>query len=180
MERTRTGLDNLEKSIRHAFRVFDTNTFSGQFCEILAGEYAGFETFAALAEDSHDHAERTFWILARDIEARMISRLEHFSRKFLLPMPNKAIFFALGRNTCETFSGTGHADYCAWVAPLLEKALIDFSRFGTTCGDVEGRLIAQELVFHELAFIDAWKLMADGWEKSASPLANYLEKSQNV
>lgn len=164
------AIKRLENAIASLFEPFRTDTLSGAFSAALAGEYYGAATFDAFAHGTRDPAEREFWELSRELELLTMSTLEDHFRSEGMALPQKAPFERMGRETAAHFPGESHEDYCAWIAPVIEDALRDFRALRAMCIEQRDITAAEELVAHEVAFQQAWRLLPAGFEAACTPL----------
>lgn len=172
----------LEAMTDAAFSVFATNTFAGAISSALAGEYLGATVFGCFAADSTDPQERHFWQRALAVEESMVTKLEEGLAREDIPFPRRSRFHALGRFTARSFDRGSHGDYCEWVRPLIDKALNDFQDIAALCSDAKRAALVQQLIDHEIAFVDAWRELQRGFNAASVPfdayLARYTDKAE--
>lgn len=171
------GLIELEADIDSAFAQFEKDEYSAMIAGALAGEYFGYSTFAALAEDSTEEPERHFWECARDIEGRMVHNLEPLLDGRGIRRPDKSVYVGIGQRTAAIFAGEPHLRYCTWVGPRIDDALTGLQKLQALSEHGPDRVVCDELVAHEFALMAAWALLPNGFAAAAAPLAAYLNRA---
>ena len=167
----------LEADIDSAFAEFEKDDFRHMIAGALAGEYFGYSTFAALAEDSVDEAERVFWESARDVEKEMIGNLEPLLDRHGIPRPVESRYVRIGERTAAIFAGEPHHDYCVWVGPRIDDALAGLQRLQAVSEPGPDRAACDDLVAHEYALMSAWALLPDGFAAASAPLVTHLNRA---
>lgn len=169
----------LEADIDSAFAPFEKDEFNDMIAGALAGEYFGYATFANLAKDTADEQERHFWESARDIEGMMIQNLEPLLDRRNIPRPEKRVYVGIGERTAAIFAGEPHRDYCVWVKPRIDDALVGLERLQALSEHGLDRVVCDELVAHEFALMAAWALLPKGFAAAAVPLDACLDRASS-
>lgn len=172
----RAGLVELEADIKSAFEPFESDEFDDLIAGALAGEYFGYSTFAALAEDSVEHTEQLFWKAARDVEGVMIRNLEPLLDGRNILRPDKSMYVGIGERTAAIFADDVHRDYCVWVSPRIDSALDGLRKLQAISHPGPDRMVCDDLIAHEFTLMNAWAKLQDGFAAATAPLSAFLAR----